>query len=68
MYLQIMRITQILDTIQGCYLHQHVFQPTRYIDGDDPGILDLILSNEWYIISLITQDWEIAITHALNLI
>ena len=32
--------------IIGCYLHQHVFQPTRYRDGDDPGIFDLILSNE----------------------
>ena len=39
-------IAPFLDTIQGYYLHQHVFQPTRYRDGDDPGIFDLILSNE----------------------
>ena len=39
-------IATFLDTIQGCYLHQHVFQPTKYREGDDPGILELILGNE----------------------
>ena len=31
-------IASFLDTIQGCYLHLHIFQPTRYRDRDDPGV------------------------------
>ena len=48
-------IAPFLDTIQGCYLHQHVFQPTRYRDGDDPGILDLVLSNEEGMVFILTN-------------
>ena len=35
-------ITPFIDTIQSCYLYQHVFQPTRFREGNEPGLLDLI--------------------------
>ena len=39
-------ITPFIDTIQSCYLYQHIFQPTRFREGNEPGLLDLIFSNE----------------------
>lgn len=36
----------LIDTVQDCFLHQHVVQPTRYRMGDEPHTLDLIFSNE----------------------
>ena len=35
-----------IETIQECYLYQHIFEPTRFRDGHEPGLLDLVLSNE----------------------
>ena len=35
-----------IETLQDCYLFQHVTEPTRYRDGESSNILDLILSNE----------------------
>ena len=32
--------------IQVCFLHQHVTEPTRYRHGEEPSLLDLVLSNE----------------------
>ena len=34
------------NTIQNCFLHQHVTEPTRYRHGDEPSLLDLVSSNE----------------------
>ena len=31
---------------QSCYLHQHIFQPTRYRENQEPSLLDLIFTNE----------------------
>ena len=39
-------ITPFIDTIQSCYLYQHIFQPARFREGNEPGLLDLIFSNE----------------------
>ena len=39
-------ITPFIETIQKCYLHQHIFQPTRFRDGDEPSLLDRVLTNE----------------------
>ena len=39
-------IIPFLQTIQACFLHQHVFQPTRFRDGNEPSLLDLIFTNE----------------------
>ena len=39
-------ITSFIDTIQQCYLHQHILQPTRYRRGEIPGLLDLIFTND----------------------
>ena len=36
----------LIDTLQDCYLFQHVTEPTRYRDGERPNLLDLILSTE----------------------
>ena len=36
--------SSFLNTIQDCFLHQHVTEPTRY--GEEPSLLDLVLSNE----------------------
>ena len=35
-----------LETIQECFFFQHVTEPTRYRDGDQPNTLDLIFSTE----------------------
>ena len=35
-----------IDTIQSCYLRQHIFEPTRFRDGNEPGLLDLVFTNE----------------------
>ena len=45
-YLNIDVITPFIDTLQVCHLHQHVCKPTRYRDGQDPSLLDLILTTE----------------------
>ena len=39
-------ITPFLETVQAQFLHQHVFEPTRFRDGNAPGLLDLILTND----------------------
>ena len=37
---------QFISCIQDIYWYQHVTSPTRYREGADPSILDLILSND----------------------
>ena len=39
-------IAPFIETAQNCFLHQHVFEPTRYRGGNEPSLLDLIFSNE----------------------
>ena len=39
-------ITPFLETVQAQFLHQHAFEPTRFRDGNAPGLLDLILTND----------------------
>ena len=39
-------IRPFIETLQDCHLHQHVMQPTRYRDGNEPSCLDLVLTNE----------------------
>ena len=38
--------SSFLNTIQDCFLQQHVTEPTRYRHGEEPSLLDLVLSNE----------------------
>lgn len=40
-----------LETIQDCFFHQHVDQPTRSQGTDMPSLLDLIFTNEQHMIS-----------------
>ena len=37
---------KLLASIQDCLLYQHVTQPTRYREGNNPSTLDLVLTNE----------------------
>ena len=37
---------RFLDVIQDCLLHQHVTRPTRFRDGEEPHLLDLLFTNE----------------------
>ena len=37
---------KFLDVVQECMLFQHVLQPTRYRDGEQPSILDLLMTCE----------------------
>ena len=39
-------IGSFIECIQSCYLHQHIFQPTRYRANQEPSLLDLIFTNE----------------------
>ena len=39
-------ITPFIDTIQSCYLHQHILQPTRFRERNELGLLDLVFSNK----------------------
>ena len=32
-------IQPFIDTIQSCYLLQHIFEPTRFRDGNEQGLL-----------------------------
>ena len=38
-------LSTFVNTIQDCFLYQHVTEPTRYRHGEEPSLLDLILSN-----------------------
>ena len=44
-------ITSFLNTIQECFLYQHVTQATQYRIGETPNLLDLIITNEEGLIS-----------------
>ena len=35
-----------IEAVNGYFLFQHVFQPTRYRHGETPSVLDLVFSNE----------------------
>ena len=36
----------IIDTVQDCFLHQHITKPTRKRGNDEASLLDLVLTNE----------------------
>lgn len=38
--------TLFLETIRDSFFHQHVIQPTRIRQGQEPSVLDLIFTNE----------------------
>ena len=44
-----------IETIQERYFYQHIFEPTRFRDGHEPGLLDLVLSNEEGMVYNLTQ-------------
>ena len=35
-----------VQNLRNCYLYQHITKPTRTRQGQEPSILDLVLSNE----------------------
>ena len=37
---------QFIETVQDNFLHQHIQEPTRYREGNQPRTLDLVLTNE----------------------
>ena len=39
-------LIEFINTIQECFLFQHVTEPTRFRENENPNLLDLILSNE----------------------
>ena len=39
-------IKPFIESVQSCHLFQHVCKPTRYREGQEPSLLDLILTNE----------------------
>ena len=39
-------LLNFIETLQDCYLTQHVTEPTRFRENEKPNILDLIISNE----------------------
>ena len=41
---------QLINCIQDLYWHQHVTSPTRYRDGVEPSLLDLILTNDEHLV------------------
>ena len=45
---------KFLECVRDCYLFQHVKQPTRFRDGQEPSILDLVLTNEEHMVNNIT--------------
>ena len=47
--------TPFIDTIQSCYLHQHILQPTQFREGNEPGLLDLVFSNKEGMVFNLTQ-------------
>ena len=44
-------LTSFVNTIQECFLYQHVTQPTRHRIHETPNLLDLIITNEEGLIS-----------------
>ena len=38
--------TEFVEGVKDLFLFQHVFKPTRYREGSEPSVLDLILTNE----------------------
>lgn len=43
--------SKFIETIQDCFLYQHVNQPTRFRGTDTPSLLDMIFTNEEDMIS-----------------
>ena len=39
-------LATFINTIQDCFLHQHVTEPTRFRSGEEPSLLDLVLRKE----------------------
>ena len=39
-------LATFINTVQDCFLHQHVTEPTRFRSGEEPSLLDLVLSKE----------------------
>ena len=42
---------KFLECVRDCYLFQHVKHPTRFRDGQEPSILDLVLTNEEHMVN-----------------
>ena len=45
---------KFLECVRDCYLFQHVKQPTRFRNGQEPSILDLVLTNEELMVNNMT--------------
>ena len=45
-YVNTENIKPFIETLQARHLYQHVCNPTRYREGQEPSLLDLILTNE----------------------
>ena len=39
-------LLNFIETLQDCYLAQHVTEPTRFRENEEPNILELLISNE----------------------
>ena len=46
---------KFLETIQDCFLHQHIREPTRKRGNDEASLLDLILTDEFMQVSIIVS-------------
>ena len=39
-------LLNFIETLQDCFLHQHITEPTHHRDGEQSNLLDLILTSE----------------------
>ena len=46
-------LKEFLRTLQDLHLHQHVCNPTRYREGHEPSLLDLIITTEEGMVSFL---------------
>ena len=49
-------VKTFIERIQSCDLYQHVCKPTRYREGQDPSLLDLLLTTEEGIVQNLVHD------------
>ena len=38
-------ISPFIEAVQSCFLHQHIFKPTRYRENQEPSLLNLVFNN-----------------------
>ena len=55
-------LQDFVETLQDCFLSQHVTEPTRYREGESSNLLDLVLSTDEGTVQDLIPHWGKAIT------